>query len=63
MAETLEDIQPSEKNLNNIEVSAPSTPNENESESEDVVTAAHQHNVHINLSWRSWVVVFVSCFA
>lgn len=57
----VEEIHPSEKNLATEEVSVPTTPNE--SESEDVVQAAHQHNVHINLSWRSWVVVFVSCFA
>jgi hypothetical protein len=60
MGETMEEIQLSEKNLNNVEVSVPSTPNESESEA---VQAAHQHDVHINLSWRSWVVVLISCFA
>ena len=61
MAETTEDIQPSEKNLDNVEVSMPTTPNE--SESDNVVVAAHQHDAHVNLSWRSWLVVFVACFA
>lgn len=61
MGETTEDIQPSEKNLDNVEVSVPTTPNE--SESENVVVAAHQHDQHVNLSWRSWLVVFVACFA
>jgi hypothetical protein len=61
MGETVEEIVPSEKVPTNVEESIPTTPNE--SESEDVVQAAHQHNVHVNLSWRSWLVVFVSCFA
>jgi hypothetical protein len=57
MGETTEEIQLSEKNLN---VSVPSTPIESESGD---VQAARQHDVHVNLSWRSWVVVFISCFA
>jgi hypothetical protein len=60
MGETTEDIQLSEKNLNSVEVSVPSTPIESESGD---VQAAHQHDVHVNLSWRSWVVVLISCFA
>lgn len=62
MAEAVEEILPSEKVPTSVEESMPTTPND-ESESEDVVRAAHQHNVHINLSWRSWLVVFVACFA
>jgi hypothetical protein len=61
MGETTEEIQPSEKNFEPTEVSVPTTPNE--SESENVVETAHQQNVHVNLSWRSWIVVFVACFA
>jgi hypothetical protein len=26
-------------------------------------TGSHLDNEHINLSWRSWMVVFVTCFA
>jgi hypothetical protein len=60
MGETTEEIQSSEKNLNSVEVSVPSTPIESESGDGQ---AAHQHDVHVNLSWRSWVVVLISCFA
>ncbi|KAH8774979.1 major facilitator superfamily domain-containing protein [Hyaloscypha finlandica] len=60
MGETKEEIQLSEKNLNSVEVSVPSTPIESESGDGQ---AAHQHDVHVNLSWRSWVVVLISCFA
>jgi hypothetical protein len=58
--EKTEEIQPSEKKIEIVGASPlPSTPYE----SEDRPGAALDDEIPIKLSWRSWVVVFVACFA
>ncbi|KAH6715778.1 major facilitator superfamily domain-containing protein [Leptodontidium sp. MPI-SDFR-AT-0119] len=58
--EKTEDIRPSEKTMG--EESVPSSP----TESEKHVSSRQDNDAedeHINLSWRSWLVVFMTCFA
>lgn len=58
--EKAEEIHPSEKNSEIFGASSlPTTPDK----SEEHPGIALGDDVHIDLSWRSWVVVFVSCFA
>lgn len=58
-----EEMLSSEKGLEvtNTEAAPPSTPDGFDSEHR----VGHQSDddIHINLSWRSWIVVFISCFA
>ncbi|KAL5331986.1 hypothetical protein ACEPPN_001529 [Leptodophora sp. 'Broadleaf-Isolate-01'] len=58
--EKTEDIRPSEKTMG--DESVPSSP----TESEKHVSSRQDNDAedeHINLSWRSWLVVFMTCFA
>ncbi len=57
MAET--EIEPTEKTV--VVESPPSTPREDEKSGHEVVVSGE--DVHVNLSWRSWAVVFVACWA
>lgn len=58
--EKTEEMQAPEKNAGVMEVtSSPSSP----LDSEHRVGHQADDDIHISLSWRSWVVVFMSCFA
>ncbi|KAF8862496.1 MFS general substrate transporter [Acephala macrosclerotiorum] len=60
-----EEILPSEKGLeatNTETTPPPSTPSDGV-DSEHRVGHQSDDDIHIDLSWRSWVVVFISCFA
>jgi hypothetical protein len=50
-----------ETQVTDSEAPPPSTPDQDDSEHK----VGHQSddNVHVNISWRTWVVVFISCFA
>ncbi|KAG4412715.1 hypothetical protein IFR04_014146 [Cadophora malorum] len=57
--EKAEDIRSSEKT---VEESVPSTPNQSEKHVSTELPIAVDDE-HINLGWRSWLVVFMTCFA
>lgn len=57
--EKIEDIRSSEKT---VEESVPSTPNQSEKHVSTELSIA-VGDEHINLGWRSWLVVFMTCFA
>lgn len=58
--EKTDDIQPTVQQ-ENIEEAAETT--ETPAPVHKTIDPALDDDYHINLSWRSWVVVFVTCFA
>lgn len=50
-----------ETQITDAEGPPPSTPDQDDAEHK----VGHQvdDNIHVNISWRTWIVVFISCFA
>lgn len=64
---TSQPIQGTNKEVEQIEILSPQVNTDNEkNETKEETTPAeyvNEYNEQVNLSWRSWMVVLVSCFA